>query len=144
MTEADVAYLGVGETLRGAGHRMRELGVAALPVCGEDGKFQGIITRGMVAGSIAAGGDPKAITVGEVASMRWSPPSAVRQAVPVSGAPEGHKRAAPVTGDYRKAWEATGAGPMRYWTELRIGELADAVRAATDALSRLSAVHACV
>jgi hypothetical protein len=33
---------------------------------------------------------------------------------------------------------------MRYWTELCIGELADAVRAATDALSRLSAVHACV
>jgi CBS domain-containing protein len=142
MTEADIAYLGVGETLRGAGHRMRELGVAALPVRGEDGKFQGIITRGMVAESIAAGGDPKAVTVGEVASMRSPPPSAVRQAVPVSGAPEGHnKRAAPVTGDYRRTREATGTGPMPYRTELRIGELADAVRAAADTLSRLSAVH---
>jgi CBS domain-containing protein len=144
MTEADVAYLGVGETLRGAGHRMRELGVAALPVCGQDGKFHGIITRGMMAESIAAGGDPKAVTVGEVASMRSPPPSAVRQAVPASGAPEEHnKRVAPVTGDYRRTREATGIGLLRYGAELRIGELADAVRAAADALSQLSAVHGC-
>ena len=58
IAEADVVYLGEGETLRQAGHRMRQLGVAALPMCGEDGKFQGILTRNMVAESIAAGGDP--------------------------------------------------------------------------------------
>ena len=64
----------MGETLRQAGHRMRQLGVAALPMCGEDGKFQGILTPNMVAESIAAGGDPQTVTVGEVASMCWSAP----------------------------------------------------------------------
>jgi CBS domain-containing protein len=48
--EADVAYIGMGETLRQAGHRMRQLEVAALPVRGEDGKFEGIITRDIGAG----------------------------------------------------------------------------------------------
>jgi CBS domain-containing protein len=68
--EADVVRIGTGKTLRRAGHRMRELGVAALAVCGEDGQFLGIITRGMVVDSIAAGSDPKTVTVGEVAFMR--------------------------------------------------------------------------
>jgi CBS domain-containing protein len=64
-TEADVAYIGEEETLRQAGHRMRQLGVAVLPVCREDGSLEGIITRDMVIERIAAGGDPKTVTVGE-------------------------------------------------------------------------------
>jgi hypothetical protein len=139
--EADVAYIGEGETLRQAGHRMRRLGVAALPVCREDGKLQGIITRNMVAESMAAGADPHTVTVAEVASTRWSLPSAVRQATPVSGARgRRDRRLAPVFGDYRAPREATWPGPLRRSTELHIGELTDAVRAAADALSRLSAV----
>jgi CBS domain-containing protein len=67
--EADMAYIEAGETLRHAGQQMRQLAVAALPVCGEDGKFQGIITRGMIVEAIAAGEDPKIVTVRQVASM---------------------------------------------------------------------------
>lgn len=113
-TEADVAYITKGETLRQAGHRMRQLGVAALPVCGEDGKFQGIITRDMVVRSIAAGGDPKTVTVGEISCP------------------------APVL-SHAARWGVARPDPVRYGTGLRIGELADAVRAAADAASRLSA-----
>jgi hypothetical protein len=109
-----VAYLGSGETLRQAGHRMRELGVAVLPVCGEDGRLQGIITRDMVVKSIAAGGDPKTVTVGEIS---------------------GH---APVLSPAAR-WGVTQPDPAGYGTGLRIDELADAVRAAADAASRLSA-----
>ncbi len=47
---------------------MRELGVAALRVRGENGKIQGTISRDMMVQRIAAGGDPKTVTVGEVAS----------------------------------------------------------------------------
>ena len=65
--EADVAYIDAGKTLRQAGHLMRELGVAALGVRGENGKIQGTISRDMVIRRIAAGGDPKTVTVGEVA-----------------------------------------------------------------------------
>ena len=65
--EADVAYVDAGQTLRQAGHLMRELGVAALRVRGENGKIQGTISSDMVVSQIAAGGDPRTVTVGEVA-----------------------------------------------------------------------------
>lgn len=67
--EADVAYVDAGETLRQAGHLMRDLGVAALEVRGEDGEVRGTISREMVVRRIAAGGDPKSVTVGEVAGV---------------------------------------------------------------------------
>jgi len=66
--EADVAYIDAGQTLRQAGHLMRELGVGALVVRAENGEVRGTISRDMVVRRIAAGGDPKTVTVGEVAS----------------------------------------------------------------------------
>jgi len=68
--EADMAYIDAGKTLRQAGHLMRELGVGALGVRGENGEVQGIISRDMVVRRIAAGGDPRTVTVGEVASRQ--------------------------------------------------------------------------
>ena len=109
-----MAYVGEEVTLRQAGHRMRQLGVAVLPVRGEDGRLQGIITRHMVVQSIAAGGDPKTVTVGEIS---------------------GH---APVLSPAARPGLAR-LGPVGYGTGLRISELADAVLAAADAASRLSA-----
>jgi CBS domain-containing protein len=89
--QADAASIGTGNTLRQAGHRMRELGVAALAVCGEDGQFQGIISRDMVVQSIAAGGDPKMVTVGEVACHAPTRSQTVRQAGPLPDAGNGAK-----------------------------------------------------
>ncbi len=66
--EADTAYIGAGQTLRQAGHLMRELGVGTLMVRGDNGDVQGTISSEMVVRRIAAGGDPKTVTVGEVAS----------------------------------------------------------------------------
>lgn len=71
--QAEMACIGEGETLRQAGHRMRELGVGKLGVRRENGEFQGVISRDMVVESIAAGGDPKTVTVGEVVSFRRVP-----------------------------------------------------------------------
>ena len=69
VAESDTAYIDAGKTLRQAGHLMRELGVATLRVRGENGKIQGTISRDMVIRRIAAGGDPKTVTVGEVAAL---------------------------------------------------------------------------
>jgi len=66
--KADAAYIEPGKTLRQAGHLMRELGVTALAVRAENGEVRGTISRDMVVKSIAAGSDPKTVTVGEVAS----------------------------------------------------------------------------
>ncbi len=66
--KADAAYIDPGKTLRQAGHLMRELGVSVLVVRAENGEVRGTISRDMVVRSIAAGGDPKTVTVGDVAS----------------------------------------------------------------------------
>ena len=68
---ADGACVGEEQTLRQAGHLMRELGVEELGVRGEDGEFCGVISEDMVVRRIAAGGDPKTVTVGE--TLRRSP-----------------------------------------------------------------------
>jgi len=47
---------------------MRRLGVGTLEVRGDNGEVRGTITSDMVVRRIAAGGDPKTVTVGEVAS----------------------------------------------------------------------------
>ena len=70
--DADTAYIDAQQTLRQAGHLMRELGVVTLKVRGDNGDVQGTINREMVVRRIAAGGDPKTVTVGEVASQ-WRP-----------------------------------------------------------------------
>ena len=80
--QADVACIGEGETLRQAGHRMRELGVGKLGVRRENGELQGVISRDMVVESIAAGGDPKTVTVGEVVHFRPAPARA-RPGIPL-------------------------------------------------------------
>lgn len=47
---------------------MAELGVGALPICGQDDRLQGMITdRDIVVAVVAAGKDPRAVPVGELA-----------------------------------------------------------------------------
>ena len=81
--EADTAYIDAGQTLRQAGHLMRKLGVGALKVRGDNGDVQGTISSDMVIRRIAAGGDPKTVTVGEVASAVSASRSA-RPALPAA------------------------------------------------------------
>jgi len=52
---------------------MRELGVGKLRVRRDNGDLQGVISADMVVESIAAGGDPKTVTVGDVVSFRHPP-----------------------------------------------------------------------
>ena len=67
--QADTGYIDAGQSLRQAGHLMRELGVGALAVRGDNGEVTGTISSDMVVRRIAAGGDPKTVTVGEVATV---------------------------------------------------------------------------
>ena len=77
---ADGACVSEEQTLRQAGHLMRELGVEELRVRGDDGEFCGVISEDMVVRRIAAGGDPKTVTVGETLrrSPRGRPPASRR------------------------------------------------------------------
>jgi len=56
------------DTLVEAARKMRELGVGALPICGEDNRLKGMITdRDIVVNCIADGGDPTSTKVSELA-----------------------------------------------------------------------------
>jgi CBS domain-containing protein len=72
-TATDIMHTGatcVGEheTLAAAARHMRELGVGALPICGDDDRLHGMLTdRDIVIKCIAAGCDPNATTAGELA-----------------------------------------------------------------------------
>jgi CBS domain-containing protein len=59
---------GSTETLTDAARKMRDLGVGALPICGEDDRLKGMITdRDIVVRCIAEGGDPTTMRVEELA-----------------------------------------------------------------------------
>jgi CBS domain-containing protein len=72
-TARDIMHVGatcVGEheTLIAAAQHMRDLGVGALPICGDDDRLHGMITdRDIVMKCLAPGKDPAATTAGELA-----------------------------------------------------------------------------
>ena len=72
-TAAEIMHTGATcvrehETLTAAAMHMRDLGVGALPICGDDDRLHGMITdRDIVIKCVAAGRDPDTTTAGELA-----------------------------------------------------------------------------
>lgn len=69
LMSPDPVIVRSADSVRDAANRMAEFGVGALPICGEDGRLTGMITdRDIVVQVLAAGKDPMAVHVGELAS----------------------------------------------------------------------------
>lgn len=67
-TQVEVAR--AHDTLVDVARKMKEADVGSLPICGEDGQLEGMITdRDIVVGCVAAGCDPYNILVEEYASL---------------------------------------------------------------------------
>jgi CBS domain-containing protein len=65
---AEATCVRTDETVHTAAVQMAELGVGALPICGQDDRLKGMITdRDIVVKVLAAGKDPRAVHVGELA-----------------------------------------------------------------------------
>lgn len=65
---ADVRWVQTSDTVLDAAKRMTELGVGALPICGEDNRLKGMVTdRDIVVKVLAEGKDPRAVQAGELA-----------------------------------------------------------------------------
>jgi CBS domain-containing protein len=65
---ADPAYVRGSESVLYAAVRMADLGIGALPICGEDNRLHGMITdRDIVVKVLAAGKDPRAVHTSELA-----------------------------------------------------------------------------
>lgn len=59
--------IGEKESISKAASRMAELGVGAMPICGEDDRLKGMVTdRDIVVKVIAEGKDPEQVTAGEL------------------------------------------------------------------------------
>lgn len=60
--------VGENDTLADAARKMRDLGVGALPICGEDDRLHGILTdRDIVIKCLAEGRDPASVRAAELA-----------------------------------------------------------------------------
>ena len=59
--------IGENDTLADAARRMAELGVGAMPICGEDNRLKGMLTdRDIVVKVLAQGKDPSSTKAGEL------------------------------------------------------------------------------
>lgn len=68
IMHAGVECIGENDTLAMAAQRMRDLHIGALPICGADDRLHGIVTdRDIVVRCVAEGGDPGAVTAGQLA-----------------------------------------------------------------------------
>lgn len=65
----DAECIGANEDLVTAARKMRDLGVGALPICGEDERLKGMLTdRDIVVGCIAEGADPSTVLASKFAT----------------------------------------------------------------------------
>lgn len=121
--------IGEHETLEAAARQMRDLGVGALPICGEDDRLHGIITdRDIVIKCIAAGKDPRAVTAAELAQ---GVPYVVRTEADVTevlSVMEEHQvRRVPVLEERRLVGMISEADVARHLPEQTIGRFVEAI-----------------
>ncbi|NOQ00107.1 MULTISPECIES: CBS domain-containing protein [Mycolicibacterium] len=68
IMHAGATCIGEHETLTVAAQHMRDLGVGALPICGDDDRLHGMVTdRDIVIKCLASGDDPATTTAGQLA-----------------------------------------------------------------------------
>jgi CBS domain-containing protein len=64
----DVTCVGEKESLAQAAHKMAELDVGSLPICGEDNRLKGMVTdRDIVVKALAKDRNPAEVTAGDLA-----------------------------------------------------------------------------
>lgn len=126
---AGAECIGQHESLRFAAQRMRDLDVGSLPICGDDDRLQGIITdRDIVIKCVTGGGDPAAMTAGELAQGK---PVTVRSDMDVSDvlqAMESHQiRRVPVIENHRLVGMISEADLARHLPRQAVGEFVEAI-----------------
>jgi CBS domain-containing protein len=128
---ATVECVQEGETLVDAARKMRDLGVGALPVCGDDDRLKGMVTdRDIVVECLAAGGDPSSTTAGQLAEGK---PVTIGADDPIEEAlrtmARYQVRRLPVIDGHRLVGIVSQADVARSVPEERVGEVLEAISA---------------
>jgi len=110
---------------------MRELGIGALPICGEDDRLTGIITdRDIVVKCVATGGDPATMTAGELAQGQPHTVGADADVNEVLQTMEEHQiHRLPVLDQQRVVGMISEADLARHVSEQRLGQFVEVVSA---------------
>ncbi|KZS56660.1 CBS domain-containing protein [Mycobacterium kansasii] len=121
--------VGEHETLAAAARHMRDLGVGALPICGDDDRLHGMITdRDIVIKCIAAGHDPNTMTAGELAQGSTYHVEADASIEAMLNVMEEHQvRRLPVIEDHRLVGIVSEADIARHLPEHAIAQFVKAI-----------------
>jgi CBS domain-containing protein len=122
--------IGENETLVAAARKMRDLGVGALPICGEDDKLHGIITdRDIVLKCLAEGKDPTTVRAGELAQGSTFYTDADADLDQVLRQMVDHKiKRLPVIENHRLVGMISEADLARNLPEEKLGQLVEAIK----------------
>jgi CBS domain-containing protein len=127
-----VQCVDVGETLVQAAQKMRDLGVGALPICGEDHRLKGMLTdRDIVVNCIADGIDPSTKTAGDLAHgkpVTIGADDSIEEALHTMT--EHAVRRLPVIDGYDLVGIVSQADIAKNLPEDRVGELVEAISGA--------------
>ncbi|ARG76083.1 CBS domain-containing protein [Mycobacterium kansasii] len=142
-TAKDIMHIGatcIGEhePLAAAARHMRDLGVGALPICGDDDRLHGMITdRDIVTKCIAAGHDPNTMTASELAQGSTYHVEADASIEGMLNVMEEHQvRRLPVIEDHRLVGIVSEADIARHLPEHAIAQFVKAICAQQAITSR--------
>jgi len=125
----DVRCVQENQSLQEAAQMMKEMGVGALPVCGEDDRLKGMVTdRDIVVECVASGGDPASTTAGQLADgkpVTIGADDSVEEAL--STMAQHQVRRLPVIDGHRLVGIVSQADVARALPEDRVGELVEAI-----------------
>ena len=130
----DATCASATETLVDAARKMRDLGVGALPICGDDDRLAGMITdRDIVVKCIADGGDPSSTKVAQLAEgkpVTIGADDSVEEALRTMT--EHGVRRLPVIDGHQLVGMLSQADVAKNLPEERIGDLVEAISSQPD------------
>jgi CBS domain-containing protein len=126
---AGAECVGESESVLTAARKMTELGVGALPVCGDDDRLKGMLTdRDIVVKVLGAGHDPAATKAGDLAQGEAVTIGADDDAEEILRTMTSHKvRRLPVIDGHRLIGVVAQADVARALSDPQVGELVEAL-----------------
>jgi CBS domain-containing protein len=127
----DVTCVGEKETLADAAHKMADLDVGSLPICGDDNRLKGMLTdRDIVVKALGRDRDPATVTAGELGQGKPVTIGADDDAAEILRTMASHKvRRLPVIDGQRLIGIVAVADVARALPDRPVGDLIDAISA---------------
>jgi CBS domain-containing protein len=129
IMSAGAECIGESESVLAAAKKMTELGVGALPICGDDDRLKGMLTdRDIVVKVLGAGRDPGTVTAGQLAQGEAVTIGADDDAGEILRTMTNHKvRRLPVIDGHRLIGVVAQADVARSLPDPQVGDLVEAL-----------------